>query len=175
MQYNLVLGIEAGLFYVIAYGLMKCGAFLVADQFSLVAGSPETSRMEGLGSRYPFLGFAFTMFIFGLIGVPATAGFFGKLLIVQAGVIAATPASLCLVLILLANSAISLGVYIPILSTLMFRGGAVPEKAVVIPLGVSISILALLVVNIYLGLFPPQTLFSWIGQASSTLLPCGVP
>jgi proton-translocating NADH-quinone oxidoreductase chain N len=175
VQYNLVLGIEAGLFYVIAYGLMKCGAFLVADQFSLVAGSPETSRMEGLGARYPLLGFAFTMFIFGLIGVPATAGFFGKLLIVQAGVIAATPVSLGLVLILLANSAVSLGVYIPILSTLMFRGGTVPEKTVVIPLGVSVSILVLLVVNIYLGLFPPQTLFSWIGQASSLLLPGGVP
>ena len=54
LQYNLLLGIEAGIFFVIAYGIMKGGAFLAADQFVLAAGSPKTSRMKGLGVRHPY-------------------------------------------------------------------------------------------------------------------------
>ncbi len=174
LQYNLLLGIQAGLFFMIAYGVMKAGAFLAADQFMTIAGSPETARMRGLGASHPIMGLAFTIFILGLIGVPATAGFLSKLLVIQAGVAAST-FGVVLVLILVLNSAISLGYYVPILSTLMFRGKeqSFPKDAM-IPLSLSLSVVALAMVTIYLGLFP-QTLFSWIAQISGLLLPGGVP
>jgi proton-translocating NADH-quinone oxidoreductase chain N len=174
LQYNLLLGIQAGLFFMIAYGVMKAGAFLAADQFMVLAGSPETARMRGLGACHPIMGFAFTIFILGLIGVPATAGFLSKLLVIQAGV-AASNFGVLLVLILVVNSAISLGYYVPILSTLMFRGKEQSfTKNAMIPLSLSLSVVALAMVTIYLGLFP-QTLFSWIAQIAGSLLPGGMP
>jgi len=172
--YNLPLGVEAGLFYVIAYGVMKAGAFLAADQFMVAAGSPETARMKGLGARHPLLGIAFAIFILGLIGIPATVGFLGKVLVVQAGVVASTPVSVALALILIANSAISLGYYVPILSTLLFDGAGLAVKDLKTPVGMLVSVIALAIITVYLGLFP-QTLMSWIVQASPALLSSGVP
>jgi NADH-quinone oxidoreductase subunit N/multicomponent Na+:H+ antiporter subunit D len=172
--YNLPLGVEAGLFYVIAYGVMKAGAFLAADQFMIAAGSPETSRMRGLGARYPLLGSAFAIFILGLIGMPATVGFLGKLLVFEAGVVASTPVSIALALVLIANTAISLGYYVPILSTLLFDGTEPAAKGLKVPVGMLVSVIALAIITVYLGIFA-QTLMSWIVQASPALLPPGVP
>jgi NADH:ubiquinone oxidoreductase subunit 2 (subunit N) len=175
LQYNLLLGIEAGIFYVIAYGVMKGGAFLAADQFVLAAGSPATARMKGLGMRYPVLGLSFTVFILGLIGVPLTAGFLGKLLIIQAGVAVSTIFGMALVLILAANSVISLGYYVPILSTLLFHENEhAPANRIGVPLTITLSVAALAGITLYFGLFP-QPLFSLIAQFSGSLLPGGVP
>jgi NADH:ubiquinone oxidoreductase subunit 2 (subunit N) len=131
--------------------------------------------MKGLGISHPALGLSFTVFILGLIGVPITAGFLGKLLIVQAGIAASTIFGTVLVLILAANSAISLGYYVPIISTLLFqRNDHTPATRISVPLTVSLSVAALAIITIYFGLFP-QALFSMIGQFSGTLLPMGVP
>jgi proton-translocating NADH-quinone oxidoreductase chain N len=175
LQYNLLLGIEAGIFFVIAYGVMKGGAFLAADQFVHAAGSPETAHMKGLGIRHPALGLSFTVFILGLIGIPLTAGFLGKLLIVQAGVAASTIFGTVLVLILAANSVLSLGYYVPILSTLLFQENEhAPVTRIGVPLTITLSVVALAGITIYFGLFP-QALFSVIAQFSGSLLPGGVP
>ena len=177
MQYGLALGFEAGLFYTVAYGVMKGGAFLTADLFAAAAGSPETARMRGLGARHPVLGVAFTIFIFGLIGVPATAGFLGKLLVFQAGMATHVVGGVVLALILAANSALSLGYYVPILSTLLFQGHEAAHEAAAaaadggeakLPWSTSTGIVALAAVTIYLGLFP-QILFDWIGKATQGL------
>ncbi len=177
MQYGLALGFQAGLFYLVAYGVMKGGAFLAADLFAAAAGSPEVARMKGLGARHPVLGVSFTIFIFGLIGVPATAGFLGKLLVFEAGMATQVLGGVVLALILAANSALSLGYYVPILSTLMFSGHeaahAAPAAAADggqdrLALSTSAGIATLAAVTVYLGLFP-QTLFGWITNAVQVL------
>ncbi len=173
-QYNLPLGITAGLFFIIAYGIMKAGAFLVADQFVTLAGSTQISRMQGVGAQSPVIGFAFLIFILGLIGIPFTSGFLGKLFVFQAGVSAST-LGLLFALILMVNSAISLGYYVPILSTLLFRGGVqLPARSKSASLWVSLSVGALAIITLYLGIFP-QNLLSWAAQGSVTLLQGGVP
>ncbi len=173
IQYSLVLGFEAGLFYTVAYSVMKGGAFLAADLFTAVAGSPDTAKMRGLGARHPVVGVSFTIFILGLVGVPATAGFLGKLLVFQAGMATNMLGGVLLALILAANSALSLGYYVPILSTLLFQGHEAAQAEPVaaadggeakLPLSTSTGIAVLAIVTVYLGLFP-QILFDWIGQA----------
>ena len=181
LQWNVPLGFEAAIFYAVAYSVMKGGAFLGADLLANAAGSPETARMRGVGARHPVVGIAFTIFILGLIGVPTTAGFLGKLLVFQAGMSTANLGGITLVLILAANSALSLGYYVPILSTLLFQGheaaNATPIAAADggeerMPRSTSASVAVLAAVTVYLGLFP-QILFDWI-QRASPLFPGGV-
>jgi proton-translocating NADH-quinone oxidoreductase chain N len=179
LRYSLIMGFEAGLFFAVAYGVMKAGAFLAADLFTVAAGSPEIRRMEGLGARFPLMGIAFSIFILGLIGVPVTGGFFGKLLVFQSGMTASTPASVILVLILALNSVLSLGYYVPVLSTLLFRGRdggheRVRAGSAPMALSASASVIALALATVYLGLYP-LGLFDWISRAAGQLFIWGVP
>ncbi|HTY15938.1 MAG TPA: proton-conducting transporter membrane subunit [Methanoregulaceae archaeon] len=177
MIYNLALGYTAGLYYAIAYSLTKSGAFLSADAFATSAGSYETSKMKGLGARYPLLGLSLVVFVFGLIGVPFTCGFLGKLLLEQAGMATSLLSGFILALILGANSAISLGYYVPILSTLIFKGkGTDPgdtglQNSQKIPVTIMSAIVFLAIVTVYFGLFPES--FDWISHASSQLFTWG--
>ncbi len=182
IQYSLQLGFEAGLLYLVANSVMKAGAFLAADLFMGAAGSGETEKMRGIAARHPVVGVSFAIFILSLIGVPATVGFLGKLLVFQAGMATGTVGGVLLALILAANSALSLGYYAPIFSTLMFQGHeaahAAPAAAAdggeeKFPLSTSTAVAALAAVTVVLGLFP-QTLFDWITQASSVLSNLGV-
>jgi NADH:ubiquinone oxidoreductase subunit 2 (subunit N) len=177
LQYSLIVGFEAGIFFVIAYGVMKAGAFLTADLLTVTAGSPEIERMKGLGARFPVIGISFMIFTIGLIGVPATAGFLGKLLVFQAGMATATTGGVILALILAGNSALSLGYYVPVLSTLLFQeyheGKELTHTgSTTMALSVSVSIVALAFVTVYLGLFP-QVLFEWISRAAEQLFVWG--
>lgn len=175
MQFGLEAGFLAGFFYAIVYGLTKGGAFLSADLLVASAGTPEIAKMRGVGARHPAVGVAFAVFLFGLIGVPATAGFLGKLLLFQAGMATATLGGVVLALALAANSALSLGYYAPALSTLLFQGHDRPAR----PDGplarsASGSVVALAAATIVLGLFPSE-LFTWIRSASAAFLAGGGP
>ncbi len=177
VQYNLEVGFEAGLVYLVAYSVMKAGAFLGADLFAAAAGSPETEKMRGIAARHPVAGVSFAIFILGLVGVPATVGFLGKLLVFEAGMATNAVGGVVLALILAANSALSLGYYVPILSTLMFQGHeaahAAPTAAADggeerLPPSTTSAVAVLAAVTVYLGLFP-QTLFAWVTGAAHVL------
>jgi proton-translocating NADH-quinone oxidoreductase chain N len=178
MVYNLELGFTAGLYYAIAYSIMKAGSFLAADLFGRAAGSFEVARMRGMGARYPLLGITFVLFVLGLSGVPFTCGFLGKLLLEQAGMVTSAVSGVILALILALNSFISLGYYVPIISTLSFWGkNNEPEeksagKKIRMPKSVVYVVVLLAFVTVYLGLFPES--FGWITHAAQQLFPWGV-
>ena len=174
--YNLPLGFTAGLYYAIAYAMMKSGAFLAVDAFARDAGSYETTRMKGLGARHPLLGLSLVVFIFGLSGVPFTSGFLGKLLLEQAGMVTSMMSGVILALVLALNSAISLGYYVPVISTLLFRGtdrDESPQNLKPLPLTVISAVVFLALVTVYLGLFPES--FDWISHAGRQIFIGGVP
>jgi NADH:ubiquinone oxidoreductase subunit 2 (subunit N) len=134
--------------------------------------------MKGIGTHYPVIGVAFTIFILGLIGVPATGGFLGKLLVFQSGMTVSTVGGLALVLILAGNSVLSLGYYVPVLSTILFKShheghesARVADTALALSISVGVVILAL--ATIYLGLFP-AALYDWISRAAGQLYTWGV-
>jgi NADH:ubiquinone oxidoreductase subunit 2 (subunit N) len=178
MFYNLELGFIAGLYYAIAYGIMKAGAFLSADLFGRVSSSFEVAGMQGVGARFPLIGISFTIFVLGLSGVPFTCGFLGKLLLEQAGMVTSMMSGFILALILALNSFISLGYYVPALSTICFgsrngvQGGERLEKRKAVPESAVCAVVFLAVVTAYLGLFPES--FSWITHAAQQLFPWGV-
>ena len=176
MAYNLPLGLTAGFYYAMAYAMMKAGAFIATDAFARDAGSYETARMRGLGAKYSLIGISFDIFIFGLSGVPFTAGFLGKLLLVQAGMLTLTISGAVLALILVLNSALSLAFYVPVISTLMFYGtesDRCPVSRQKIPIPLVTAVVFLAFVTVYLGLFPAS--FDWISHASAQIFTWGVP
>jgi proton-translocating NADH-quinone oxidoreductase chain N len=176
ITYGLPTGILAALFYALAYGIMKGGAFLSADLLAAASGSTEAARMKGAGGRHPVTGIAFSIFILGLIGVPATAGFSGKALIFLTGMSTLSWGGVALALILAANSALSLGYYVPLLSTVLFSGrgegdhGGPPGKGIPLPGAIAVALLA--IATVLLGFFP-LAVTGWLGSAAA-LFPWGV-
>jgi NADH-quinone oxidoreductase subunit N len=77
-----VVGIEAILVYLAAYGAMTVGAFAVIQYLS-VPEQPVDSidDLAGLGTSHPVLAASMAVFLFSLIGLPLTAGFVGKFLL----------------------------------------------------------------------------------------------
>jgi NADH-quinone oxidoreductase subunit N len=73
-------GVEALLFYLVAYGAMTVGAFAVLHALGGPRGRVETVEdLAGLGRSRPGLALVLVLFLFSLIGIPLTAGFAGKL------------------------------------------------------------------------------------------------
>ncbi len=80
-------GVEALLFYLAAYALMNGAVFGV-----IVARERETDRgddisaVEGIGATRPLLAWPLTIGMLALAGLPGTAGFMGKLYLIEAAV-----------------------------------------------------------------------------------------
>jgi NADH-quinone oxidoreductase subunit N len=106
------LGMRYAIFYLGVYMFMNLGAFSVV---ALVArDSQEDSHLSafsGLGGRHPVLAAAMAFFLLSLSGLPPTAGFIGKILILASTV---ATGYLWLAGLLLLGTAISIYVYIKI-------------------------------------------------------------
>ena len=75
-------GIQALLFYLVAYGAMTVGAFAVLSYLSSSIRRVDTlDDLAGLSRSHPGIALLMVLFLFSLIGVPLTAGFTGKFLI----------------------------------------------------------------------------------------------
>ena len=81
------IGMRYAIYYLAAYTFMNLGAFAVA---ALLSGDGEEgSRLanyRGLGQRRPLAAALMTVLLLGLAGLPPTAGFLGKILILSASV-----------------------------------------------------------------------------------------
>jgi len=81
------LGVSAVVFYLFAYTVMNLAAFAV-----VVARERETPygddlrALHGLGADRPWLAWPMTIAMLSLAGFPATAGFFGKIYLIDAAV-----------------------------------------------------------------------------------------
>lgn len=113
------IGTAAAMFYLAAYALMNIGAFIVVSH---VASRHEQhvriDDLAGLGRREPATAALLSIFVFSLIGVPLTGGFFAKFYVFQA----ALDAHLVWLTVLgLINSAIAAYYYLKIIVAIYFR------------------------------------------------------
>lgn len=75
-------GVSAVLYYLLAYTFMNTGAFAVVAALSKLDGRGENiADLAGLSARHPLLAFLMALFLLSLAGVPPTAGFAAKFLI----------------------------------------------------------------------------------------------
>lgn len=113
------LGLRYAIFYLTAYAFMNLGAFAVAAAISTDAeqGS-HLASYEGLGRRRPALAAAMTFLLLALAGLPPTAGFLGKILILSSSVDAGY---VWMAGLLIAGTAISLYAYAKIIFAMYAR------------------------------------------------------
>ena len=110
------LGVQAICSYLVLYSFGNLAAFTV-----VIARERETSEgdnisaLRGLGTERPALAIVMTIAMLSLAGVPATAGFMGKLRLVEA---AAAGDYAWLVAVLVVLSVISLAYYLPVVATI---------------------------------------------------------
>ncbi len=72
-------GLEAVMFYLLTYVFTNIGAFAVLAVFARREGEDQTfHQYTGVGRKHPWLAAAMALFMFSLIGVPPTGGFWGK-------------------------------------------------------------------------------------------------
>jgi NADH-quinone oxidoreductase subunit N len=113
------IGVRYAIFYLAAYTFMNLGAFAVVALMSRDADAVVgVGRFAGLAYRRPWLAALMTFFLLGLAGLPPTAGFTGKVLIL-ASTVGAGYAWLGGVLIL--GTAISIYVYFKIVRAMFTR------------------------------------------------------
>jgi NADH-quinone oxidoreductase subunit N len=147
------LGLRYAMLYLVAYTFMNLGAFAVLALLS--REHDEGSRLEsfaGLGYRQPVLAACMTFFLLGLAGLPPTAGFTAKILILATNV---GTGYVWLAALLIAGTAISAYAYFKIVRAMYARsfGASLQKNAVPVSLlpwvGVGIGALATLVLGLY--------------------------
>jgi NADH-quinone oxidoreductase subunit N len=146
---------------------MNIGAFAVV---SYIAARNERyvriADLAGLGHREPVTAALLAVFVFSLIGVPLTGGFFGKFYVFQA---ALNSHLVWLTVLGLINSAIAAYYYLKIIVAIYMRepGTATAELA---PPSTSlrIAIWASALGTLFLGIFP-GTLLSFVSYSASAL------
>src|SRR5262249_42504853 len=120
-------GVDAVLFYLVAYGAMTIGAFAVLSYLSTPQRPVETvDDLAGLSRSHPVVALIMGWFLFSLIGIPLTAGFAGKLMLFFGAV--AVPGSddhpwlfKILALVGVLNAAVGAWYYLRILAAMYLR------------------------------------------------------
>jgi NADH-quinone oxidoreductase subunit N len=147
--------------------LMNIGAFAVVTH---VAGRNEKHvRIEdlaGLAKREPATAALLSVFVFSLIGVPLTAGFFGKFYVFQA---ALDSHLVWLTVLGLVNSAIAAYYYLKIVVAMyMHEPGESMQDLTPPSFSLRVAIWASAIGVLVLGIFP-STLLSFVSFSAATL------
>ncbi|MBL0060506.1 MAG: hypothetical protein IPP40_03210 [bacterium] len=115
-------------------------------------GDYSFDSLRGMGTVHPLLGLTMTVFMLSLIGIPPTAGFFGKLYLFSA---ALNEGHLTLVIIGLLNSAVAAFYYLKVIST-MFMAKPEGDVAISQPMGYKAALAISSILIVVIGLFPDQ-------------------
>ena len=163
-------GIDALLFYAVAYAFMNLGAFAVIAALQKRSGvTSSLGTFAGLGRREPLLGILMTLFLLSLIGIPPTAGFFAKANIILAAVEAGGPLTILAVITVL-NAAVAAFYYLRVVVYMFMREPASDAPALRHGALMWAGLAAASALTILLGLFPTGLLDA-AGRAAEALVP----
>jgi NADH-quinone oxidoreductase subunit N len=146
------IGTAAVLYYLLAYALMKLGAFTVV---AWLGGTGERhlnlDDYAGLGQRQPVAAAALSLYLLSLLGLPVTAGFLGKFYIFKA----ALDSHLVWLAILMAvNSVIGAYYYLRVIVVMYMRDSQPGAALMPVPYAVRAVLLVTALGTVYFGLFP---------------------
>jgi len=149
----------AVLFYLLSYALVKVGAFTIVSE---IGGQGERhltlEDFAGLGTRQPFAAAAMSVFLLSLLGLPITAGFFGKFYVFKAAINAKL---IWLAVLMTVNSVIGAYYYLRLIVVMYMREhkGDIPADSArsLSPTAAMVVIVAV-AATLLLGLLPNHIL-----------------
>lgn len=156
------LGVSAVLFYLAVYCIMNFGAFAIVS----LRDETNLSDFEGLSARNPGLAAMMTVFMASLMGLPLTAGFFGKFYIFKSAIDAEL---YWLAALGLLSSAVAAVYYLKIIVAMYMKpapAGSEPLAAPALSVQTVLWISAAAVIGI--GVFP-GALLDWVTKSSALL------
>ena len=119
-------GLAAALFYITAYGVMNLGAFAVLAYLAHRGRPVETvDELAGLSRAHPGAALVLAICLFSLMGMPPTAGFFGKVGVFSAAISADDSALVALAIIGVLNAAIGAAYYLRLIAACYLRSPTV--------------------------------------------------
>ena len=149
----------AVLFYLLSYALVKIGAFTIVSE---IGGWGEKNLTlddyAGLAQRQPVAAAALSLYLLSLLGLPVTAGFFGKFYIFKAAV---NSHLIWLAVLMAINSIIGAYYYLRVIVVMYMREGSAEAMAaapVRFPIAVNVVLAVTAIGTVYFGLFPNQVL-----------------
>jgi NADH-quinone oxidoreductase subunit N len=165
-------GIQGVLFYSAAYAFMNLGAFACVAALQRRPGiTSQITSFAGLGRRAPLLGLAMTLFLLSLVGIPPTAGFFAKAVIILSAVQGGGWLTVLAVIMML-NAAVAAFYYLRVVVTMYMREA--PEDARPVTLGgaTRAGLIVAGAATIAIGLVPLVTgaVLDWTLEAAEVLL-----
>lgn len=156
-------GVSSTLFYLAAYLFTTLGCFAVVVALDARGRGTEIADYAGLGRRSPWLAGCLTLFLASYVGVPATAGFMGKLGLIGAAVHGHLA---WLAVGIAVNSAISIGYYWAVARTMWLDAAPSPGGEISSAPGGVLSLALAGVAVVALGVVP-QAVFLLSNWASA--------
>ena len=149
----------AVLFYLLSYAVVKIGAFTIVSE---IGGAGEKNLTlddyAGMAQRQPFAAAALSLYLLSLLGLPVTAGFFGKFYIFKAAV---NSHLMWLAVMMAVNSIIGAYYYLRLIVMMYMREGSAEKMAAPVvrfPVAVNVVLALTAAATVYFGLFPNQVL-----------------
>lgn len=158
-------GYASAIYYAIAYLVMNFACFMVIMKIADDGHNLQIKELAGLHKRSPLLAMTFMLGLFGLAGIPPTVGFTGKFMVFAA---ALEKGFLVLVVIGMINATISLYYYLIVIKAAYMMEPARPYPAIRVDGWTRFMSIALVVIMVYLGIFPDQ--FVALTQAAARSL-----
>ncbi len=147
-------GLQGLLYYGAAYTFMNLGAFAVVAALQRRPGvTSQLDTFAGLVRREPVLTFLMALFMLSLTGIPPTAGFFGKVLVIGPAVQAGGWLSILAVVAML-NAAAAAFYYLRVVVYMFMREPATESETSKHSSLVWTGLWATTALTIVLGLFP---------------------
>jgi NADH-quinone oxidoreductase subunit N len=165
-------GVQAVLFYAVAYAVMNLGAFAVVAALQRRPGvTSQIATFTGLGYRAPVLALLMTIFLLSLVGIPPLAGFFAKMTVVLAALEVGGEMTLLAVLIML-NAAAAAFYYLRIVVYMYMRKPAENARSIDVGAITRVGLLVAAAATIMIGLVPPVTaaILEWTEAAAQGLV-----
>ena len=153
-------GITGSVAHLTNHAFAKITLFFCAGSFYIAAHKTDISELYGIGRKMPYTVVAFSIGVFGMIGVPLTGGFITKWYLALGALEAG---SLFVLLILLISTALNAVYFLPILYNAFFKepvraegdwGDYGKEELIKENPFIVVPLMITAIISILLGIFP---------------------